>query len=91
MNTSPKYTGRRLNRRSIAAIGVTVTGLALPVTGFADHLILDSDPAAGGNAASVAHWTCGLLFLAFAMWHVVLNRKAYRRHIAEVSGGLFFS
>jgi hypothetical protein len=91
MNMSRKRTGRRLNRRATAVIGVTVTGLALPVTGFADHLILDSNPAAGGNAASVTHWTCGLLFIVFATWHVVLNRKTYRRHIAEVSGGLLFS
>jgi hypothetical protein len=83
--------GRRFNRRAFVAIGATVTGLALPVTGFADHLILDSNPAAGGNAASVTHWTCGLLFIVFATWHVVLNWKAYRRHIAEVSGGLLFS
>ena len=91
MNAPRKHAGRRLNRRAAAAIGLTVTGLALPATGFADHLILDSNPAAGGNAGSVAHWTCGLLFIAFATWHVVLNRTAYRRHIAEVSGGLLFS
>lgn len=90
---SPKHarSRRRLNRRAFVAIGATLTGLALPVTGFADHLILDASPAAGGNAASVTHWACGLLFIVFATWHVVLNWKAYRRHIAEVSGGLLFS
>lgn len=91
MNAPRKHGGRRLNRRANAVIGLTVTGLALPVSGFADHLLLDSHPGAGFNSGSVTHWTCGLLFIVFATWHVVLNRTAYRRHIAEVSGGLLFS
>ena len=90
---SPKHAraGRRLNRRALVAIGATVTGLALPVTGVADHVLLNSTGGAGFNAGSVTHWTCALLFIGFVTWHVVLNRKAYRRHIAEVSGGLLFS
>lgn len=91
MNQSRECTSRPINRRALVAIGATVTGLALPVSGIADHLILGWNPAAGGNAASVIHWACGLLFIVFATWHVVMNRKAYRRHIAEVSGGLLFS
>lgn len=90
---SPKHAGagRRINRRAFVAIGATVTGLALPVTGFADHVLLNSPAGAGFNAGSVTHWTCALLFTAFVTWHVALNRQAYRRHIAEVSGGLLFS
>jgi hypothetical protein len=91
MNKSRETAGRRLNRRALVALGATVTGLALPVSGFADHLLLDSHPGAGFNAGSVTHWTCALLFTGFVTWHVVLNRTAYRRHIAEVSGGLLFS
>ena len=83
--------GRRLNRRAFVAIGATVTGLALPVTGFVDHVLLDSPGGAGFNAGSVTHWTCALLFMGFVAVHVALNRKAYRRHIAEVSGGLLFA
>ena len=86
-----RHTGRRPNRRATAAIALTVTGLALPVSGFADHLLLDSHPGAGFNAGSVTHWTCALLFTGFVTWHVMLNRTAYRRHIAEVSGGLLLS
>lgn len=90
---SPKqaHAVRRLNRRALVTIAATVTGLALPVSGVADHLILNSNSAAGFNWGSVTHWTCALLFTVFITWHVVLNRKAYRRHIAEVSGGLLFS
>jgi hypothetical protein len=82
--------GRRLNRRALVALGATVTGLALPVTGVADHLLLNSPAGAGFNVGSVTHWTCALLFTGFVTWHVVLNWKAYRRHIFEVSGGLLF-
>jgi len=90
---SPRHarSGRRLNRRAFVAIGATVTGLALPVTGFADHVLLNSPAGAGFNAGSVTHWTCALLFMGFVTWHVVLNWTAYRRHVAEVSGGLLFS
>ncbi len=91
MNPSRQHKGRRLDRRAFVAIAATVTGLALPVTGFADHVLLDSHPGAGFNAGSVTHWTCALLFVGFVTWHVALNWKAYRRHVAEVSGGLLFS
>ena len=91
MNTPRKHAGRRFDRRAVVAVGATVTGLALPVSGFADHLLLDSHPSAGFNVGSVTHWTCALLFTGFVTWHVLLNRTAYRRHIAEVSGGLLFS
>jgi hypothetical protein len=91
MSPNQARAGRRFNRRAFVTIGATVTGLVLPVTGFADHMLLDSPGGAGFNAGSVTHWTCALLFTGFATWHVVLNWKAYRRHIAEVSGGLLFS
>jgi hypothetical protein len=91
MSPTHVRSGRRLDRRAFVAIATTVTGLALPVSGVADHLILDANPGAGFNWGSVTHWTCALLFIACVTWHVALNWKAYRRHIAEVSGGLFFS
>jgi len=61
-----KHAGRRLNRRAAAAIGLTVTGLALPATGFADHLILDSNPAAGRQRGKRRSLDVRLLFIAFA-------------------------
>jgi hypothetical protein len=91
MNPNRARSGRRLNQRAFVAIAATVTGLALPVSGLADHVILDSHPGAGFNAGSVVHWTCGALFIVFVTWHVALNWKAYRRHIAVVSGGLLFT
>ena len=88
---SPKHAraGRRLNRRAFVAIGATVTGLALPVTGFADHLSW-ARSAVGFTAGSVT-MDVRAAVPVFVAWHVALNRKAYRRHIAEVSGGLLFS
>lgn len=83
-------TGRRLNRRALVVIGATVTGLGLPVTGFVDHVLLNSPTGDGFNVGSVTHWTCAVLFIAFVTVHVALNWKAYRRHLAEVSGGLLF-
>ena len=83
--------GRRLNRRAFVAIAFSVTGLALPVTGFVDHVLSGLDPRCRLQCGSVTHWTCALLFIGFVAWHVALNRNAYRRHIAEVSGGLLFS
>ncbi len=60
------------------------------MTGVVDHVLLNSPTGEGFNVGSVTHWTCALLFIAFVTAHVALNWKAYRRHLAEVSGGLLF-
>lgn len=66
---------RGFDRRAFVATLLTVTGLGLPVTGVANHLYQSAPMHFGRHTWMAAHNAFGLLFLVFATWHVVLNRR----------------
>ncbi|MEZ5125305.1 MAG: hypothetical protein R2826_03525 [Thermoleophilia bacterium] len=70
---------RRWNQRSFAAAGALLSGLALPLSGLADHVAGGS----GGSSAgwSIVHTSLGGIFVCFCIWHAVLNRRALLRHL----------
>jgi len=74
----------RWDRRAFVVTGALLSGLTLPVSGFADHL---ARRPSGGTAAgwAIVHVSLGTLFVGFCAWHVVLNRRALARHLR---GGL---
>jgi hypothetical protein len=53
--------------RSFVSMMLAGSGFALAPTGLADHLNHDWAPA---------HVILGVIFVAFAIWHSVLNRRA---------------
>jgi hypothetical protein len=60
----------------------------LPVTGVGDHLARHSSgPQADANWV-VAHVAIGVLFVLFATWHVMLNRRALLRYLHGRMGAL---
>ncbi len=70
---------RRWNQRAFVVAGALLSGLALPVSGIADH-------AAGGPAESAVGWSIvhvvlGALFAGFCVWHAALNRRALLRYL----------
>lgn len=70
----------RWDQCRFVALGVLLSGLALPVTGIADHLARHaSGPDAAGWVAF--HIALGTLFVVFATWHAVLNRRALLRYL----------
>jgi uncharacterized membrane protein len=72
---------RRWNHRAFVVLGAALSGLALPITGLADHAArqpLSSDAAAGW---ALVHTSLGIMFVAFCTWHVVLNRRALLRYL----------
>jgi hypothetical protein len=70
--------GPRWNQRRFVAVTAALSGLALPVTGLADHLAGEAgDPANW----SIVHTTLGITFAVFATWHCVLNRRALARYV----------
>jgi hypothetical protein len=70
----------RWNQRAFVVTGALVSGLALPISGLADH-------AAGGPEGSAApgwsivHTSLGVLFVSFCVWHAALNRRALLRYL----------
>lgn len=70
----------RFKGGSFAAALTVVSGLGLPVTGVANHL-LQGEPLHGPRHVRMgAHNALGLVFLAACFWLVALNRRALAGH-----------
>jgi uncharacterized membrane protein YidH (DUF202 family) len=72
---------RPLNIRAFVALVAALAGVGLPVSGFANHLLQMEPMTQRRHAWMSAHNGLGLLFAAFAIWHVVLNRGAFLRYL----------
>ena len=73
---------RPFNRQAFVALMAAITGIGLPFSGFAHHLLEDDPIAFYRNACMGAHWAMGIMFVVFAVWHTILNRRmlfAYAR------------
>ena len=71
------------NQRRFVALGAGLSGVALPVTGLADHLAGQSgDPASW----SIVHTSLGVVFVVFATWHCAMNRRALLRYVRGAVG-----
>jgi len=71
---------QRFNTRAFVALSLVLGGLGLPVTGIMNH-VHQTDPITVRHGWMAAHNGLALLFVVFAIWHVVLNWKALVRHI----------
>lgn len=71
---------RTWNQRAFVVDGAVISGLALPLTGIADHVAGDSAPNALVGWA-IVHTAAGILFVTFCTWHIVLNRRALLRYL----------
>lgn len=70
--------------RTCATLGLLVSGLALPITGLANHLYQTATLGTARHAWMAAHNSLGGVFLAFAIWHVALNRWALASHVRGI-------
>lgn len=78
-------TGRKFNARAFAALMIAFSGLGLPVTGVANHFYGSAALSFARHAWMSAHNALGLLFVAFAIWHIVLNRRALWNHLKSAA------
>ena len=75
----------RFNSRTFVVIAMLLSGLGLPITGVANHVLQLESMTVARHAWMAAHNGLGLLFVIFCIWHVVLNRKAVFRHMAGLT------
>jgi hypothetical protein len=75
---------RSFSVRAFVALVAAIAGLGLPVTGVANHLHQLAPMTTARHAWMSAHNILGLLFVVFALWHAILNRRALVKHV----GGL---
>ena len=76
---------RRWNQRRFVSLGALFAGLALPITGVGDHLARHSSGPHAGIGWVVCHVTMGTLFVVFAAWHAVLNRRTLLKYLRSRS------
>lgn len=71
---------RAFKYRAFVAIVMVLSGLALPVTGIANHFYGFAPLSVERHAWMSAHNALGLVFAACSIWHVALNRRALWGH-----------
>ncbi len=76
--------------RAFVALMIGLSGLGLPITGIVNHYYGFAGFSVARHAWMSAHNFLGLVFVAFAIWHVVLNRRTMgnylRNALAKAAG-----
>jgi hypothetical protein len=72
---------RRWDQRRFVSLGALFSGLALPITGLGNHLARHSSGPHADIGWVVAHVALGSLFVVFATWHAVLNRRVLLKYL----------
>lgn len=71
----------RFRLRAFVSLGLLFSGLGLPLSGIANHLVQFEPLTPTRHAWMAAHNSLGLLFLLFALGHLILNRRALHQHL----------
>ena len=67
---------KSFNRRAFVALTITLAGMGLPLTGYMNHYYQMAPMTLGRHAWMTAHNILGVIFTVFALWHVIMNRRA---------------
>jgi len=76
---------RTFKHRAFVAMVMVFSGVALPATGIANHSYGFAPPSLARHAWMSAHNGLGLLFVAFSIWHIALNRKVLWNHMRNAA------
>ncbi len=79
-------TATRFDTRAFVTLMMAFSGLGLPVTGIASHIYGFAPLTTARHAWMAAHNSLALLFVVFAVWHIVSNRRALGRHLRHAGG-----
>lgn len=71
----------RFNTRAFVVCMIAFSGIGLPLTGFANHVLGFSPLTVARHAWMSAHNILGVVFVAFSIWHSALNRRALSNHV----------
>jgi hypothetical protein len=72
------------SRRPMVATGMILSGIGLPITGFANHLYAVQAASIARHAWMAAHNSLAVVFCGFVIAHVVMNRGSLRRHMTAI-------
>lgn len=77
---------KKLNKRALVALIALISGIGLPFTGLANHLLQSSSLHGSRHSWMAAHDVLGIIFTISAIWHIILNRKGLTNHIRGLAG-----
>lgn len=77
---------KKLNRQALMALIALISGIGLPFTGLAVHLLQSDSPQGPRHSWMVAHEALGIVFTVSTIRHVILNRKGLMNHIRRSAG-----
>jgi hypothetical protein len=69
------------NKRAFTALMAGLTALTLPFTGLILHGYSEGAISGDKHAWLMAHVVLGFLFVIFAAWHALINRRALLNYI----------
>lgn len=72
---------KSFNKRALTAIMSGLTALTLPFTGLVLHGFSEGAVSGDKHAWFMLHVGLGVLFVVFAAWHAVLNRRPLLNYI----------
>lgn len=85
MSTVPS--ARPFNRRAFAASMAALAGATLPISGWFCHVYQFEPMTTGRHAWMAVHVATAILFVAFAGWHALMNRKAIAAYMRSATAG----
>lgn len=84
---SASQSTRPFNRRAFAASMAALTLATLPISGWFCHHYQFAPMTTARHAWMAVHVATAVLFVAFAGWHVVMNRKAIFAYLRGAAAG----
>ena len=72
---------RSFNLRAFVTLMAACTGLGLPFSGLANHLLQHAFFSVARHTFMAVHNVLGLLFCVFIIWHILLNRRVLAGYI----------
>jgi hypothetical protein len=72
---------KSFNKRAFTAIMSGLTALTLPFTGLVLHGYSEGAISGDKHFWLMAHVLLGVLFVVFAAWHAIINRRALLNYI----------
>ncbi len=79
---------KKFNYRAFCSIGLFLSGLSLPVSGFINHGLQLEELTSVREFWMTVHNSAGILFAILAIFHVILNKKVLIKHLQKVKGAM---
>jgi len=81
-----KKPDKKMNKWALMALTALISGVGLPFTGLAVHLLHSNSPHGARHAWMAVHEALGIIFSVSTIWYIILNRKGLVSHIRHSAG-----